>query len=275
MRLFKEHGRPLTRFHRNKNVSSGSETVTKLNPLITLSRKVGGGGGWWGKACWESGQESGKRPTRSQGFLRAPFHFLPSKRCFSQRGKPFAGKGTGIPAAGCGPRAGGRTTARSEALHGSGRPPESPGRERRSLPCPLPASARPAEKRPGCARGRRRDVHATRRRHAWRREAGPTLLTCCYQARAQPISSRRRRRPAFELGTATSCCLASTQCNAVCLSALRHKGTAILWLSWTCTKMPGALGAAVRAKYRDAFYFGTRQPKGGEGRRKRGFGISA
>lgn len=44
MRLFKEHGRPLTRFHRNKNVSSGSETVTKLNPLITLSRKVGGGG---------------------------------------------------------------------------------------------------------------------------------------------------------------------------------------------------------------------------------------
>lgn len=58
----------------------------------------------------------------------------------------------------------------------------------------------------------------------------PPLLTRCYQACAQPISSmrRRRRRPAFELGTATSCCLASTQCNAVCLSALRHKGTAIL-----------------------------------------------
>lgn len=32
--------------------------------------------------------------------------------------------------------------------------------------------------------------------------------------------------------------------------------------------MPEALGAAVRAKYPDAFYFGTREPKGGEGRRK-------
>lgn len=113
----------------------------------------------------------------------------------------------------------------------------------------------------------RRCARSPLRRDAWRHWAGPTrgplLLTHCYQARAQPISTRRRRRPAFELGSATSCCLASTQCNAVCLSALRHKGTAILWLSWTCTKMPGVDGAATSANYRAALYFSTKEPKRG------------
>lgn len=118
----------------------------------------------------------------------------------------------------------------------------------RSLPAP--AGSRLTSRGGGCGRRRR-----------W---------PCCYQARAQPISTPRRHRPAFELGTATSCCLASTQCNAVCLSALRHKGTAILWLSWTCTKMPGAQRAAPCPNYRAAFYFGTRAPqksREGEGNR--------
>lgn len=89
---------------------------------------------------------------------------------------------------------------------------------------------------------------------------------CCCQARRQPISTRRQRRPAFELGTATSCCLASTQCNAVCLSALRHKGTAILWLSWTCTKMPEPPRAAPYANYRAAPLFHHQSTNGNMGK---------
>lgn len=96
---------------------------------------------------------------------------------------------------------------------------------------------------------------------AWRRRCWPG----CHQARAQPISCLRRRRPAFELRTATSCCLASTQCNAVCLSALRHKGTAILWLSWTCTKMSGAPRVVACDNYQAALYFCPTARKRGEG----------
>lgn len=147
------------------------------------------------------------------------------------------------------------------------RPPESP--DQNSLPLPRPRHyPGPNRKQSTGARG-----HASPRspaQHGWRKRAGPAPRRrrwpgCC-QARRQPISTRRQRRPAFELGTATSCCLASTQCNAVCLSALRHKGTAILWLSWTCTKMPEPPRAAPYANYRAAPLFHHQSTNGNMGK---------
>lgn len=164
---------------------------------------------------------------------------------------------------------------------GRGRPPESPSQSFGPFPSlpppPKAAGSLDEEEEPwlrtqpnvtAFAPPRSEATRLTSRGGTCRR---PPLLTRCYQACAQPISSRRRRRPAFELRTATSCCLASTQCNAVCLSALRHKGTAILWLSWTCTKMPGAHRAAACANYRAALYFNIREPK--KGRWERGKGV--
>lgn len=59
--------------------------------------------------------------------------------------------------------------------------------------------------------------------------------------RAQPIAVPSEHKMAFELPTSNFLLfLEYTQCNAVCLSAMRHKGTAILWLNWTRTKMPGS-----------------------------------
>lgn len=50
-----------------------------------------------------------------------------------------------------------------------------------------------------------------------------------------------QHKMAFELPTSNFLLfLEYTQCNAVCLSAMRHKGTAILWLNWTRTKMPAS-----------------------------------
>lgn len=151
--------------------------------------------------------------------------------------------GKGIHAAGCGPLEGrAQTTPRGEIRRGEAAHRKVPGRA--SPPSPsyprprrrLAAGSLDEEEAPwlrtqpnvtAFAPPRSEATRLTSRGGTCRR---PPLLTRCYQACAQPISSRRRRRrrPAFELGTATSCCLASTQCNAVCLSALRHKGTAIL-----------------------------------------------
>lgn len=147
------------------------------------------------------------------------------------------------------------------------RPPENP--DKIPFLCPAPATSRaPKRKQSTGARGHA-STHSPAQ-NGWRQKAGPAprrrCWPCCCQARRQPISTRRQRRPAFELGTATSCCLASTQCNAVCLSALRHKGTAILWLSWTCTKMPEPPRAAPYANYGAAPLFHHQSTNGTMGR---------
>lgn len=65
-------------------------------------------------------------------------------------------------------------------------------------------------------------------------QAGPSLPqrrrpASCYQASAQPIPGPGEHKMAFELPTSNFLLfLEYTQCNAVCLSAMRHKGTAIL-----------------------------------------------
>lgn len=182
--------------------------------------------------------------------------------------------GKGTRPAGCGQlQARAERTARSQIC------PEKPGTG--NSPCefpsfsPPPKRAAPKAQRGGSARlahaARRHCVlsppaaaHLTSRGGAYPKKPLLTLLLPgARTANQQP----RRRRPAFELGTATSCCLASTQCNAVCLSTLRHKGTAILWLSWTCTKMPGSHRAAACA-IELPFISSTRIPK--RGRKRRG-----
>lgn len=202
--------------------------VTKLTPLITLNRKVGAGEGEEGRPARIADKKAENVQRGRKASHERLFTFSKAKAVFLNEEDHSRGRARQSQLQGAGRRGGGRTTARSEAPHGSGRPPESPGRS--AAPSPPPS-------RPPHARRRRvRAAHAAGvatstllgvgTPDVGRR--GRRCLTCCYQARAQPISSRRRRRPAFELGTATSCCLASTQCNAVCLSALRHKGTAIL-----------------------------------------------
>lgn len=184
------------------------------------------------------------------------------------------GTGPGIHTVGCDRYRLGLRTSRIKTSPGISRPPESP--DRNALPPPRPRRlTQPREE--AAERRTRTRVTAFSPPHAgWRHGAEPDQRRrrwpYCYQASSQPISSCRQRRPAFELRTVTSCCLASTQCNAVCLSALRHKGTAILWLSWTCTKMPGAPSAAACAKYRAAPLFITTAPMGAWGRE--GSGIS-
>lgn len=116
-------------------------------------------------------------------------------------------------------------TERTQRSHST----QSSHSTQRGARCPLPAPSAQA----GCARSPRQGPASPQRR----RPAG------CYQASAQPIPGPGEHKMAFELPTSNFLLfLEYTQCNAVCLSAMRHKGTAILWLDRTRTEMPG--GAA-------------------------------
>lgn len=106
---------------------------------------------------------------------------------------------------------------------------------RRLPPAPRPGSQY-SPVQPSRAWGRRGRGRAVRA--AARRSHGSAVA--CYQAGA---ANRRPQAARDGLWTPRSHFLPLSrraQCNAACLSALRHKGTAILWLHWTCTKTPAA-----------------------------------